>query len=293
MKNNIAVISNLEGGLGNQMFQYAVGRSLSIKLGCPLKLDLSWFRNQNDRQYALNDFSFKCETVSLADKSPSKIKKKIDRIRNRFLKPTKMGVPVFLEKHFHVDDGFFKIKEPAYLQGYWQSELYFKDIENQIRKDFRLEGQLTDERQKIAKQIQALNAISVHVRRGDYVTNPSANKHHGTCPADWYKIMMSKMAEQKADPTFFVFSDDPEWAKSNLPNQWPCQFIQPSSDGKDQQDMALMSFCNHHIIANSSFSWWGAWLNPNEGKTVFAPQKWFSNKSLNVQNLIPSRWERF
>lgn len=293
MNKNKAVISRLEGGLGNQMFQYAIARSLSIKLDCPLKLDTSWFIDQLDRKYALDEFSFSCEIVLETEKPPSKIKNKLDRIRGRFLKPKKMGVPLFLEKKFQVNDDFFNIKEPVYLQGYWQSELYFKEIESQIRKDFCLENQLTEDRQKIATEIQAENSISVHVRRGDYITNPSANKHHGTCPADWYHSMMQKMAEQKKAPVFFIFSDDPEWAKSNLPNHWPCHFIQPSSDGKDQQDMALMSACNHHIIANSSFSWWGAWLNPNEDKTVFAPKKWFANKSLNVEDLIPSGWERF
>lgn len=202
-----------------------------------------------------------------------------------------MGCHFFLEKNFSFDPDYLNLTEPTYLEGYWQTERYFKPFEEQIRKDFQLRSPLTEDRQKNAELIQAKNSISVHIRRGDYVSNKSANQHHGTCSSEWYANMMAKISGQIDDPIFFVFSDDPEWSKSNLPSQWQSVFIEPNQDGCDEQDMALMSLCKNHIIANSSFSWWGAWLCKTENK-VIAPARWFANQNQDTSDLIPSHWEK-
>lgn len=288
--NNNAVITKLQGGLGNQMFQYAVGRNLALKLNCPLILDLTWFNGQVERTYKLDSFSINCEKITNNNSNPSKVGEKFEKLKNKF-RQKKMGRRFFLEKKFSFDPNYLKLTEPSYFEGYWQTEKYFKQFEEQIRKDFQLREVLTEGRQKTAELIKTKNSISVHIRRGDYVTNKSTNQHHGTCSANWYENMMERMTEYVTDPVFFVFSDDPDWSKSNLPSHWPTMFVEPNQDGCDEQDMALMSLCKNHIIANSSFSWWGAWLCKTENK-VIAPAHWFANESLDTSDIIPAQWEK-
>lgn len=283
-------MTKLQGGLGNQMFQYAAGRNLALKLNCPLIVDLSWFNGQKERPYKLDAFSIKCEKIVKGNSNFSKVGEKIEKLKNQF-RHKKGGRRLFLEKKFSFDEDYLKLTEPPYLEGYWQTEKYFKQHEEEIRKDFQLREALSQDRQKTAELIKTKNSISVHIRRGDYVTNKSANQHHGTCSAEWYANMMARMTEYVADPVFFVFSDDPDWAKSNLPCHWQTLFVEPSQDGCDEQDMALMSLCKNHIIANSSFSWWGAWLCNTENK-VIAPARWFANETMDTSDIIPAHWEK-
>tara|TARA_B110001454_G_scaffold185324_1_gene181483 strand:+ start:207 stop:899 length:693 start_codon:yes stop_codon:yes gene_type:complete len=181
----------------------------------------------------------------------------------------------------------------AYLNGYWQSQNYFADFESHIRKEFHLTEPLDRlYRQRITElNIHDSITVSLHVRRGDYATNPVANSVHGTLGPDYYKLALQKIEASLASSfTLLVFSDDIPWARANLDLPISTIYIEPNIIFP-QIDMHLMASCNHHIIANSSYSWWGAWLNPNHDKLVIAPTRWFA-KSTNTGDLIPSKWVR-
>ena len=132
----------------------------------------------------------------------------------------------------------------------------------------------------------------MHIRRGDYVSNPTTNKLHGTCSLEYYHNAVDIIAAKVSNPHFFIFSDDHEWARNNFKIDYPLTFVAHNNAGKNYEDMRLMSLCKHHIIANSSFSWWGAWLGSNPKKIVCAPRGWFKDKSLNTNDIIPSDWSR-
>ncbi len=144
----------------------------------------------------------------------------------------------------------------------------------------------------IGEMIQSFKSVSLHIRRGDYVSNKVTNQVHGVCDLNYYSHAISYIAERISNTHLFVFSDDPEWAKGNLKTEIPTFFVDNNRADKDYEDLKLMRQCKHNIIANSSFSWWGAWLNQNAGKIVIAPKKWFNDKSINTKDLIPEKWIR-
>ncbi|UHS57112.1 alpha-1,2-fucosyltransferase [Agrobacterium vaccinii] len=285
------IITRIVGGLGNQMFQYACGRALSLASNQPLKLDLTEMDRYKLRQLQLDHFNIKAE-VATPDEVPLKQRnsffgKVVTSLKNR------NRVPEVTEKSALFDPTILDIRSPAHLVGYWQTEKYFKDYADIIRDDFSLKQPFSAEREIIFSKIKGSHfPVSVHVRRGDYVTNPAANAIHGTCEPAWYEAAMHKMADKAGDATFFVFSDDPQWARENLPTIGEMIFIEPQSDGRDGEDIHLMAACRSHIIANSTFSWWGAWLNPRPDKHVIAPKTWFRSNAHNNPDTLPKTWEQ-
>lgn len=292
------IITHLIGGLGNQMFQYALGRKMSLSNDTKLTMDISGLENHSGngtpRKYALGVFNIQ-ENFSN--------KKDVNRLRAgsharvRRILEKRLGISwgrqsFVAEPHHNFYPKVLEIKSNTYLQGYWQTEKYFKDIEDVIRKDFSLKDEFNIDDKEIAKRIRLENAISLHVRRGDYVQNSTINKFHGICSLDYYKKGIKHVADSIQDPYFFVFSDDIEWVKENLKIDYPVTYV---SDGalKDYEELTLMSYCKHNIIANSSFSWWGAWLNNNPEKIVIAPRQWFADTLIDTSDVIPENWVRF
>jgi Glycosyl transferase family 11 len=194
-----------------------------------------------------------------------------------------------VEPYFHYWYGIKNIPCDSYLMGYWQSEQYFADIANIIREDFTFKLPMSQQNAELAKQINQVNAVSLHIRRGDYANNPETMATYGLCSLDYYKEAIRYIVERVNAPHFFIFSDDINWVKNNLKIDYPYQYVDHNHGTESYNDMRLMSLCKHHIIANSSFSWWGAWLNRNPEKLVVAPQKWFANE-LNVDDLFPRGW---
>jgi len=287
------IITKLQGGLGNQIFQYTFGKSLAKKNNTDLKLDLSFYndkQNNLQRNYSLKYFNTK-ENIAL-DKETKKLKKNEwkDGRRSFFHNLFFANKSIYIkEKQFNFDKKILKTTEDIYLDGYWQSEKYFKDIEKIIKKELTLKERLSNRAKEIAKEIKNSNSISIHVRRGDYVKNPRTNSHHGLCSISYYEKSIKKITQQTQNTHFFIFSDDIKWAKKNLKTSSPTTFVE---DSKDHEDLILMSLCKHNIIANSSFSWWGAWLNNNPNKIIIAPQKWFNDPKRNTVDLIPKSWIR-
>lgn len=288
------IISNIIGGLGNQMFQYAAGRTLSLQREQVLRLDVSCFTGYGVHQgYELQRvFSCPAEIATEAEirsilgwQYSSNIRRVLSRPGMAMFRRTGFVV----EPHFHYWLGIKDVPRDCYLVGYWQSEKYFQDVAQVIRADFTFKPSLANRNAEVAEQIGQVNAVSVHVRRGDYVKNPRANETHGLCSPEYYYAAVQYVADRVEQPNFFIFSDDIAWAKDNLKMTMPCQYIDHNHGSESYNDMRLMSLCRHHIIANSSFSWWGAWLNSNAEKIVVAPARWFS-KGHSTRDLIPDSW---
>lgn len=288
------IIAKLIGGLGNQMFQYAAGRALSLKTNSVLALDVSAFANYRLHQGFEFQRIFKQSNVLASNQdilamlgwqSSPLIRRVL--VKNFFV-PIRHKKFV-VEPHFHYWAGMENLTDDCYLSGYWQSENYFKDAEYAIREDFQFCQPLNAENEYIAKCIQASSAVSLHIRRGDYVSNPKNVALYEVCTQEYYRAAISYVAERVPNPTFFIFSDDIAWVKENLAIDFPHEYVDFNKGAESYNDMRMMSMCQHHVIANSSFSWWGAWLNPSKDKIVVAPQKWFANGT-NTRDLCPSNW---
>jgi hypothetical protein len=286
------VIVRLMGGLGNQMFQYAAGRSLSFKKDVPLKLDHSFLEKRSEgytkRNYELGSFNIKADRASEIE-----IKKYSDQ--NRYLIKLKSYFPflsktmVFNESKGYFDPRFLKLSSDVYLNGHWQDLKYFEQIKEILQEEFRLRSE-SQEYQRQLRQMRSDCSVSVHIRRGDYVTLPNASAYHGVLGMEYYRNAVSIMRDKIPDTTFFVFSDDPLWCKEHLDLNVPYQLVE-SNGLTAPEELWLMAQCDHHIIANSSFSWWAAWLLDNGKKMVIAPKEWYKSRSQPV-NLVPSYWQR-
>lgn len=289
------IVVGLTGGLGNQLFQYALGRRLSLETGAELKLDISAYEISS-RQYRLNRFRIKekyaskDEIVRLSGMGQSGLSGRIERAlraRLHLHKPSMVK-----ENGSTFQPSLLKSTGSIYLDGYWQSEKYFKGIEDTLRQEFTPREDPDSEDRSVMGAILNCEAISLHVRRGDYIANPTYFSVHGVCSLDYYKAAVDEMVEAVPSPHFFVFSDDPEWTSENLRFSHPVTYVQHNGEDKDYEDLRLMSCCKHHIIANSTFSWWGAWLASNENKIVIAPRKWYNDPNKDTSDLIPGSWRR-
>ncbi|MHC1697482.1 MAG: alpha-1,2-fucosyltransferase [Geobacteraceae bacterium] len=179
------------------------------------------------------------------------------------------------------------------MDGYWQSEKYFAAIRALLKNEFTLRVPLDGDDLQLAEKIRTCNAVSLHVRRGDYLTNPQAAKHHGTCDRDYYDQAVSFIKQKIPAARLFIFSDDPQWSEANMSYDLPTTIVSKTDGTTEGRDLTLMSSCRHHIIANSSFSWWGAWLGDNPEKLVIAPMHWFNDPARSTGDLIPEGWLRF
>jgi hypothetical protein len=290
------IFSHILGGIGNQMFQYAAGRSLSYFHKQPFLLDLNDFEfyklhNGFELQRIFNiaaNIGIKSDLREILGwQRNSLINKVLRQPQFKSLRSRNFVV----EPHFNYWSDFFKSPTNAYLRGYWQSELYFKSIQNLIREEFKFKIPLSGENAKLAKLIQSQKSVSLHVRRGDYLTHLKTSRIMSTCSIDYYEKAVDLMSSKIQSPVFYVFSDDICWTKKNISMPHPCVYIDHNNHLESYRDMQLMSLCQHHIIANSSFSWWGAWLGQNSSKIVIAPKVWFKNGT-NDSDLVPNRWIR-
>ncbi len=286
------IVIKLIGGLGNQMFQYALGRKLTILNDAELKFDLEHLQLNNKLKLKKQVLSFfKFEIIE-----PRKYGLGTFNVKENFASKQeirKLGSTLVFESEpfFSFHPEILLTRDDCCLSGFWQSEKYFQDIQDVLRKEFMLRDEFSIDDLDIAKEIKACNGVSLHIRRGDYVTRAAVNKFHGTCSLEYYAKAVDCLNQKITKPVFFVFSDDIKWAQENLKIKNPIIFV---SNGKlkDYEELILMSFCKHHIIANSSFSWWGAWLNPSQEKIVVAPKKWLTDDSINTADLIPKNWIR-
>lgn len=294
-----AVTVTLCGGLGNQLFQYATARAVAIRCNVPLVLDLSWFDevlstpNVTPRKYALAPFSLPAHQAHArpANRTRSgRLSSFLGSLGRRL--GIKANDNRFVEESYRFDERVLHLQAPARLTGYWQSPRYFCDVATQIRQDIGTYRELTDACVDLLEKIRATDAICIHVRRGDYVTNKEASSFHGLCSLDYYRNGVNQVARGLKSPHGFVFTDDPAWVRESLSLSIDFTVVDVNSVDEPHLDLWLMSACNHFVIANSSLSWWGAWLSTSTGKQVIAPARWFSNPTVDTSDLIPGDWMR-
>lgn len=290
-------VIKLRGGLGNQMFQYALAKSLMLSTGQEVFLDTSFshYSSETKRTYTLDCFQLdqKIQLITtstlpwvLRDPDNDLLKKIFIKLRLRQLF-TKDWLYI-LERTNGYNPELQAMAGSIYLEGYWQTERYFTDYRESLLADFSLTN-TSSEFFRIADHIKATSSISLHVRRGDYATSESVKAQHNLCSLEYYQEAIKSIKAKVSEPKFFIFSDDPDWAKANLP--LAAHELELVSDRglTDSEELILMSHCEHQIIANSSFSWWGAWLNKHTDKIVIAPKRWFRHGPAPL-DLIPANW---
>jgi hypothetical protein len=284
------VVFQLMGGLGNQMFAYAAGQAFAERTKLPISFDFDCPYPHVKYEYALDIFNIDRNFASRKDLRLLKPKKGIER---RVLKALGRNTKRYLikeKKEFTFDDSFFSIADNAYVSGFFQSEKYFSTITSTIRSAFSFKAVPDSDNATMLKAISSCNAVSIHVRRGDYVNVVKTKNTHGACSLEYYQQAIDYIASKVTDPVFFFFSNDIPWVKENIQTKHPHQFVDFNSGSKSYEDMRLMSHCKHHIIANSSFSWWGAWLNENPNKFVIAPKQWMNDPAIQTPDLLPASW---
>jgi hypothetical protein len=278
----------MKGGLGNQLFQYALGRRLAIVNNDILKIDISGLSGRGGKKYIsrnfmLDKFNIKAELASERECANLKYP-------HGLISYCSVLIKNFFGKNNQVtfNKNIFEIKKDCYLDGFWQSPLYFNCIRDILLNELTPKNKIYIESLYLYKKIDSLNSVSLHVRRGDYIENIKARRQIGECSLEYYKTAINKIKSVVKDAVFYVFSDDLNWAAKNFKDFPEIKFM--SMDNIDDvEQFWLMKSCKHNIISNSSYSWWAAWLNSNENKVVVAPKNWF-NKLPYDPDLLPSSW---
>lgn len=275
------VIVQLSGGLGNQMFEYALCLSLKEK-GKEVKIDdTTCYADAGTRPIRLDVFGItyqragREELVEMTDASM----RLTDRIRRKL---TGRRTKAYREKDINFDPRVMEL-DPALLEGCFQSEKYFADCREQVREAFRFRGiesgkyAISEALVKIRDQIDSTESVGVHIRRGDYLDPSHGGIYSGICTEEYYRKAFALLEEKYPDARFFLFSNDPQWTGEHFGGKNRV-LVEGTTEDTGYLDLYLMSRCRHNIIANSSFSWWGAWLNSNPSKTVVAPSRWLNGQ---------------
>ncbi len=290
------IILKVFGGLGNQLFQYAFGRAISLKYDRELVIDKSYFDEKNYPfqlhpyyPYKLDDY----ENISSFFYPKQKARfakliarKKIYKLSNLF--SLLAGSPYFLhEREFN----FSKLEghKIAYLKGYWQKFRLIEEFRSEILEDLSFNKPLTEENNAYLVQIKSANSVSIHIRRGDYMNHPVFKGLYSNCSLDYFKRGAQEISNTLNDPLFFIFSNDNNWVRENF--EIPFKTILIDCDGPDHEHLFLMSQCKHNIISNSTFSWWGAWMNDNPEKVVIGPKNWFQDEKRKDDIYYPKAWK--
>lgn len=298
------IIVQIVGGLGNQLFQYAHARTLALSLKQELYFDLGFFEEYDRSKdklnthivYKLNNFNIKV--------CPAK-DEEINKIRRRLLKPDivrkvyrRLGGSSYVNKDCHFDNekidncdiDTIRDYDDVFISGFFADQKYFIEIENIIREEFSLRESLNAKNQEMLSQIKTANSVSLHIRRGDYV----GNNYFAEIPIEYYLKAVDYIEKHFPNSSYFVFSDDINWARANIKLDKKVVFVDINDASTDYMELILMSACKHNIIANSTFSWWGAWLNENKQKIIIAPKIWYNKqeaqKKYDQGHLVPSNW---
>jgi len=312
------IIVKISMGLGNQMFQYAAAKALSLEKNTMLKLDISTYSGYKLRKYELADcFNIQapvatqeeiavcnyCHPVKLVWNKlfPQKkmrilslpyeepvLQRNLLGLYDFFLPPYKRRI--YTEPHYHYDDNFYNALDHTYLQGYWMSWRYFDKYATEIKNEFVVNHSLVAQHDAFVSKMQDQNSVSIHIRRTDYTT-PEVIALKGRTTMEFYKQAIAHIEKNTDDPVYYMFSDDITWVKENFPMQHRnvC-YIDKNISTSSIEDFYLMTQCKHNIITNSTFGWWAAYLNANPGKIIIAPKKWYNNKVYNYKDVCPPSW---
>jgi len=277
------------------MFQYAAALRLALRHRTQVLIDASWYDNipagATPRAFELGQFQISGAMATANDRVGT------DGVRKEPLKRLPLALwrklsPKFrfvAERQFHFDERVLDLPDGVCLYGYWVSEKYFLDAADAVRREFSFREPARGESAVAADRIATTQSVSVHVRRGDYAANPELTRIHGTCPPSYYAAAVAAVFDRVPNAQFFVFSDDLDWAEAKLKLPAGSVFVRHNA-ACPGEDLRLMSLCRHHVIANSGFSWWGAWLNPRPTKVVVAPRHWFADERYDTRDILPAGW---
>jgi len=288
------IIAQLSGGFGNQLFQYAAAISLAAHHKVPYKVDASLLLKPDiiTGTVRTNELTKLSTQLNEAEKEevakffnlslPEKLSEKVLPFYKRL---------VYKEKSNKFDPKFFLAGPYTYIRGNRQSEQYFKRYETTIRSCFSISKKYRERVDDLASTIRNEQSISVHIRRGDYQTQ-IAQDWLGILPKSYYYLAISEFASKILKAKFYIFTDDVDWVEENLPMDHDHEIVSDNLSQNSIEDFYLMSQCRHNIIANSTFSWWAAWLNGHPDKIVIAPKQWYQKKGMDTSDLIPESWIR-
>lgn len=283
----------LAGGLGNQMFQYAIGRRLSLKYNTQLCLDLSFLLNRGYgnkfvyRDYYLNMFTVNVDKI-IQNISLQKL------IKNKVAERFQINLPgIKVESQFHFNETNLNCGKDFYLAGYWQSPRYFSEVAEIIRNDFTFINSVKHSSRSLLEQIKQSNSVCLNVRRSDYV----GSSLHDVCDINYYHEALRMLRERIEEQAVFVFSDDIEWCEKNLKISGNHVFVghehaHTTVFKNFDAYLYMMAQCKHYIIPNSTFAWWAIWLNNTKDKIVIAPNRWFNDAKINAEDLYDPDWIR-
>jgi hypothetical protein len=308
------VVVRLGGGLGNQLFQYAFGRRMALANEAKLVLDASGYRIVRDpdprlgiRALGLAQFHITGTLITQTNPALGSVSPLPDRpwIKRKYLKwgrklmaLLQQRQPYYLRhvvaepetQHFTFDPKLYSraIRGTVVFEGYWQTEKYFLEVESLLRRELTVRDDLEGENAAIASRITATNSVAVHVRHGDNASGVETAL--GTLPRSYYDRAIQGVRNEVPNPRFFVFSDDVDWARALFGQLTTAEIVSHNGDARNYEDLRLMSMCKHHILANSTFSWWGAWLGKNAAQIVYAPRRYWQNIDRANPDLYPERW---
>lgn len=283
------IVARIEGGLGNQLFQVAFGMQLAQRHGTVLVLDLSSYDDKPAHGYLLDRLHVAARRLRSDE---------MRRLPRRYRSPVTGrsswlaldGLTRVREKPFGFAEKYLRVADDSYLVGYWQSERFFRDVVAQVREQFRVRGPLSQESQRLREKMLAGASLALHVRRGDYISNPQAAAIYRNLSLEYYRQnVLARLAERSAVEVY-VFSNDIAWCRQHLALPCPVHFVQHTTSATAHEDLALMSAAESLVIANSTFSWWGAWLAERPDCRVIAPRHWFHPGTLDDQYLACNGW---
>ncbi|TDH26430.1 alpha-1,2-fucosyltransferase [Segetibacter sp. 3557_3] len=288
------IIVQLKGGLGNQLFQYAAGLSLALHHQVPVKVDTSLLGEPDEQIGTIRNFDLAYlqeppEIATRVELQPYLEESLLKKLLQKLLPPHKREI--YKEARFTFDHHFYAAGRQIYLKGYRQSEQYFKPNEKEIRSRFGFRAGLMVHLEDFARQLQQEESVALHIRRGDYSATTVQN-YYAELGLEYYQKGIAHIRTKVTQPTYYVFTDDPSWVMQNLPLAPGVTVVSGATSKSHLEDFWLMSQCRHNIIANSSFSWWAAWLNNYSRKIVVAPANWFDKAKLDTRDLIPKHWVR-
>ncbi len=288
------------GGLGNQMFQYAFGRYLAFRNNTYLKID-STLLESNGGAVTKRDFELQIFNIGFVYATPSEIKKFngvpnasfVDKISYRMRRM--LGIhKLVVQQGNSFKPEYLNLKANTCIVGRWQSYKYFEEVEHLIRNDFEFKCSLPTDLEPLIEAIRTTNSISIHIRRTDYVSNSLYASRLGSLPIEYYIKAVKVINSLVNDIAYFIFSDDIEWCETNLKFiSGPTTYVDTTNyPNSNEIDLHLMSLCKHHIISNSTFAWWGAWLGKFDAGVTVAPNKWAISPEYDAIDIIPPNWMR-
>ena len=291
------IIIEIKGGLGNQMFQYAAGLSLAHASNQNLMLDKNWFSTQSNRIYRLDKFSIQAQYLSVLQylRIPTDYDgRHLRKIKAGISKIFRLKNPTIIREENNPDLSLMiEPQQDYFLSGYWQSERFFKEIKEDVKSAFDLKEKTLIEKKQadLLHRMDSENSVAIHIRRGDYLKQEDLSVQFLVLGVDYYINSVTRLAEMENELQFFIFTDDPVWATTHFDIGYPYIIVSDKMT-PDYEELYLMSRCKHQIIANSSFSWWGAWLNSYPEKRVFAPQNWVLDGEQNSRKMgnLPENW---